>query len=101
MPETPDPPRLFGFPIVEHAPCTDPTCVLCTAIPAGTLRVGDTIGPITISGVWDDGGETCVSCQQLFTPGPEGTAVAIETSSGRRFGPLCPACGAALVAPDA
>ena len=29
--------------------------------------------PITISGVWDDGRETCIACQQRFTPGPEGT----------------------------
>jgi len=53
--------------------------------------------PITLTGVWDDGRETCISCGQRFTPGPEGTAIATETISGRRLGPVCPACGTALV----
>lgn len=57
------------------------------------------IGPVTISGVWDDGRLTCCVCHERFTPGPEGAATLVRTSTGERFGPVCPACGTALVAP--
>ena len=35
------------------------------------------------------------------TPGPEGTAVITVTETGERLGVVCPACGTAIVSPDA
>lgn len=56
--------------------------------------------PIEITGVWEDGRKTCTVCQATFTPGPEGTARLVANESGEDFGPVCPACGVAVVAPN-
>ena len=57
-------------------------------------------GPITITGVWDDGRETCYVCQERFLPGPEGRAVLVDRASDARLGLVCPACGVALLTPE-
>ena len=57
-------------------------------------------GPITLPGVWADDLQTCIVCCARFTPGPEGTARLVAVESGENFGPVCPACGVAVVAPN-
>lgn len=57
------------------------------------------LGPIQISGTWDDGHPKCIVCGGPVVSGPEGTPVLVEESTGQRFGPACTDCVVAVTSP--